>query len=211
MEYGSRRCPLVACFETYCKTTQFITRPTGGQGVAGSSPVSPPKELAGKDGFGAIRDRLNCFRCRCTPTGTSTLRRSTAPTSRGPQSRSAHVTDSILDFTTAPRLTDQQQSRCWLCGGCERSPCFAWVIHVIAEASEMASAGNDCSRIGSLATDPWTPRGKVAIDDMGVDGDHSVDTRRSAENLDSGCRGVGSQDGRHGGNRARGCSKQQQT
>ena len=75
----------------------------------------------------------------------------------------------------------------------------------------MTSAGNDCSRIGSLATDPWTPRGKVAIDDIGVDGDHSVDTGRSAHNLDSGFRGVGRQHGRHGGNRPRGCSKQQQT
>jgi hypothetical protein len=101
--------------------------------------------------------------------------------------------------------------RCSLCGGCERSPCLARVVHVIAEASGMASAGNDCSRIGSLATDPWTPRGKVAIDDIGVDGDHSVDTGRSAHNLDSGFRGVGRQHGRHDGNRPRGCSKQQQT
>ena len=44
--------------------------------------------------------------------------------------------------------------RCSLCGGCERSPCLARVVHVIAEASGMASAGNECSRIGSLATDP---------------------------------------------------------
>src|SRR6185437_16090350 len=75
--------------------------------------------------------------------------------------------------------------RCSLCGGCERSPWLARVVHVIAEASEMASAGNDCSRIRSLATDPWTPRGKEAIVDIGVDGDHSVDTARSAHNLDS--------------------------
>jgi hypothetical protein len=101
--------------------------------------------------------------------------------------------------------------RCSLSGGCERSPWLARVVHVIAEASEMASAGNDCSRIGSLATDPWTPRGKEAIVDIGVDGDHSVDTARSAHNLDSGFRGVGRQHGRHGRNRARRCSKQQQT
>ena len=79
--------------------------------------------------------------------------------------------------------------------GCEGSPYrLPGVVHVVGQACGNAPAGNDRSRIGSLAGDPRPPRGEVAVDDVGVEGDDSVDAR-SAENLG---RWYGGLDGQHG-------------
>jgi len=79
--------------------------------------------------------------------------------------------------------------------GCEGSPDrLPGVVHVVGQACGNAPAGNDRSRIGRLAADPRPPRGEVAVDDVGVEGDDSVDTR-SAHNLGRWCGGL---DGQHG-------------
>ena len=81
------------------------------------------------------------------------------------------------------------------------------VVHVVGQACGNAPAGNDCSRIGSLAADSWTARGEVAVDDIGVEGDDSVDTG-SAQNMGGGFRGVDGQNGWDDGDRHRGSREQ---
>ena len=51
------------------------------------------------------------------------------------------------------------------------------IVHVVGQTYGIVSAGNDRSRIGRLAGDARPPRGEVAVDDVGVEGDDSVDTR----------------------------------
>ena len=60
--------------------------------------------------------------------------------------------------------------------GCEGSPNrLPGVVHVVGQACGNAPAGHDRSRIGRLAGNPRPPNGEVAVDDVGVEGDDSVD------------------------------------
>ena len=95
--------------------------------------------------------------------------------------------------------------------GCEGSPNrLPGVVHVVGQACGNAPAGNDRSRIGRLAADPRPPRGEVAVDDVGVEGDDSVDTR-SAHNLGRWCGGLDGQHGWPDGDRHRGPPEQEKT
>ena len=94
---------------------------------------------------------------------------------------------------------------------CEGSPDrLPGVVHVVGQACGNAPAGNDRSRIGRLAADPRPPRGEVAVDDVGVEGDDSVDTR-SAHNLGRWCGGLDGQHGWPDGDRHRRPPEQEKT